>query len=179
MNLPELTPYDPADPLPGLTNRVERGVAFFDAEWPGWRDHVDPATLDLESCQRCVRGQLLHERTDHTERERIAELLREIGCGERSNSAPLDYPPSLGLESPAAYYLDLGGLAHDDYRTLTRLWREQIVREPFAGMLDAGCRYVFEGHDDGLEMWRCLTHDEVSIGCEFQCGERSQEGHAP
>jgi len=170
VNLPDLTPYDPADPVPGLRNRVARGVAFFDAQMPGWRDHVDPVALDLESCQWCIRGQLLAwlERADPTEEARITTLINSV---ERQRVTL--YPPSLGLESPAAFELNLGGGQHDDYTILTRLWREHITREPFAGWLDGGCRYVFEGPDDGLEMWRCTTHDDVSIGFEVECATAS------
>jgi hypothetical protein len=41
-----------------LAERVERGAALLDERRPGWWDEVDLSKLDLNSCCRCVLGQL-------------------------------------------------------------------------------------------------------------------------
>ena len=43
--------------------RVERGAALLDRERPGWQEDVDPFTLRIESCERCVLGQLYGDYT--------------------------------------------------------------------------------------------------------------------
>lgn len=120
--LPDLIPYSPDDPMPGLRNRVARGAAFFDEHLPDWRSHVDPEVLALESCHRCIRGQLVGGiRGGH-----LADAIRNY-TAYRPEECAIDFPPSLGLDSPAAYHLNLDGAAHDDYTILTRLWREAII----------------------------------------------------
>jgi hypothetical protein len=37
---------------------VAEGFAFLDDHAPGWRNRVDPDTLDIASCRRCLLGQL-------------------------------------------------------------------------------------------------------------------------
>lgn len=41
-----------------LTARVQAGIELLDANAPGWRDKVNPATLDMQSSWRCVLGQV-------------------------------------------------------------------------------------------------------------------------
>lgn len=45
---------------------VQRGVALLDARLPGWRERVDPRTLDLGSECDCVVGQVLGGYTEGT-----------------------------------------------------------------------------------------------------------------
>ena len=38
---------------------VKRGIAWLDANIPGWLDKIDLERLDLRVCDRCVVGQVL------------------------------------------------------------------------------------------------------------------------
>lgn len=40
---------------------VRAGVAFLDKERPGWEQHIDLDTLELNDCGTCVLGQLLND----------------------------------------------------------------------------------------------------------------------
>lgn len=42
------------------TRRVTRGAARLDQAKPGWWNQIDEGTLSLESCGRCLLGQLYH-----------------------------------------------------------------------------------------------------------------------
>ena len=37
------------------------GAAFLDEHVPGWRTRIDLSTLDLESCENCILGQLFDD----------------------------------------------------------------------------------------------------------------------
>lgn len=41
-----------------LMPRVERGMAWLDAQKPGWEHEVDLGRLDIGQCGRCIGGQL-------------------------------------------------------------------------------------------------------------------------
>lgn len=41
-----------------MTSRVERGVAWLDAQQPGWAHRIDLAEFDFSDCSSCVIGQL-------------------------------------------------------------------------------------------------------------------------
>lgn len=45
----------PSAVIPGS---AARGAAFLDEHVPGWADRIDLAALDLDSCTKCVLGQL-------------------------------------------------------------------------------------------------------------------------
>ena len=47
-----------------LPANVRRGEAFLDEHVPGWRDQVDPYTLDLANCHWCVLGQVFGDYDD-------------------------------------------------------------------------------------------------------------------
>src|SRR5437773_866290 len=42
----------------GYPRTVYRGAQLLDERLPGWEAHVDPKTLDMARCDRCVLGQL-------------------------------------------------------------------------------------------------------------------------
>ena len=50
-----------------IPTNVERGAAMLDERLPGWRDHVDPDTLELEGECDCVLGQLFGGYTEGEE----------------------------------------------------------------------------------------------------------------
>jgi hypothetical protein len=41
-----------------VTERVSAGIDLLDRECRGWDKHIDLGRLSLDSCQRCVLGQL-------------------------------------------------------------------------------------------------------------------------
>ena len=41
-----------------LPANVQRGEAFLDEHVPGWRDDIEPSSLDLGDSCRCVLGQV-------------------------------------------------------------------------------------------------------------------------
>lgn len=43
---------------PLIRERVERGIAYLDRMTPGWDQRIDLEMLDMNSCTRCVLGQL-------------------------------------------------------------------------------------------------------------------------
>ena len=47
-----------------LPANVRRGEAFLDEHVPGWRDQVDPYTLDLANSCGCVLGQVFGDYYD-------------------------------------------------------------------------------------------------------------------
>jgi hypothetical protein len=47
-----------------LPANVRRGESFLDVHVPGWRDQVDPSSLDLADCHQCVLGQVFGDYND-------------------------------------------------------------------------------------------------------------------
>ena len=41
--------------------RVRAGMALLDEERPGWRDAINLDELDLQSCYKCILGQVFNE----------------------------------------------------------------------------------------------------------------------
>jgi hypothetical protein len=66
-HVPILPPEDEA------RDRVERGAALLDKTAPGWRERVDPETLDMTLCTRCVLGQLFGHYMVGFDRLEVAE----------------------------------------------------------------------------------------------------------
>lgn len=61
-----------------VEERVADGVAFLDEYDLTWREGVDPETLDIADCHRCVLGQLFGD---------YGEGLSALGlCGHESRS---------------------------------------------------------------------------------------------
>ncbi len=88
-------------------SRVETGIRLLDKQMPGWADHVDLRTLEIESCTRCVVGQLFgFARPD------------DLWWGYKG----------LGVESPRRFGFSLDwDLGHRvTYGGLTRAWRRKI-----------------------------------------------------
>jgi len=40
------------------TVTVTRGIAYLDEHLPGWQDEIDWSRLSMETCERCIIGQL-------------------------------------------------------------------------------------------------------------------------
>lgn len=56
MKIEDGLPLNPLDEAVGA--RVMRGAALLDEKVPGWRERVNPDTLDMSSDRNCVLGQL-------------------------------------------------------------------------------------------------------------------------
>jgi hypothetical protein len=90
-----------------IAERVARGAALLDEKQPGWWQRIYPDIIDIDSCERCVLGQVYE--------------------AEDGN----DYGYSTGL---TALGIDLGGPEHDhgfdcdwdEQEDLTAAWRELI-----------------------------------------------------
>ncbi len=44
-----------------------------------------------------------------------------------------------------------------------------VTVEPVVGDLSCRCAYVFDGEEDGIEWWRCIKHDCLTMGHEVSC----------
>lgn len=47
-----------------LLERVEKGIAYLDEYHPNWPEFMDRHQLQMNSCKRCVGGQLMGEYTN-------------------------------------------------------------------------------------------------------------------
>jgi hypothetical protein len=77
---------------------VESGAALLDERLPGWRDHIDPNSLDLSGCEECILGQLF---------------------GDYSKGVEL-----LGIKSPGKYGFIQRG--RTTYGRLTDAWKSVL-----------------------------------------------------
>lgn len=96
---------------------VANGAQFLDERFPGWHQLIDKESLDLQSCEACVAGQ----------------LGRSLG----RSALPLvmlDFSPLLGFDSLCCY-VDVADDEADDptdeqieesYRDLDREWLKAI-----------------------------------------------------
>lgn len=41
-----------------IVERVQNGATWLDENEPGWAQRIDPVALNIESCARCILGQL-------------------------------------------------------------------------------------------------------------------------
>lgn len=44
-----------------IQERVAAGVAWLDAEYPGWEMNIDQGRFDFRACSRCVLGQVAND----------------------------------------------------------------------------------------------------------------------
>jgi len=57
---------------------VQAGMDVLDKKVPGWECRIDPDTLDLASCQRCILGQIYG---DYVDGRRTLELTDTVHHG--------------------------------------------------------------------------------------------------
>lgn len=81
---------------------VKRGVELLDARLPGWRERVNPDTLDLANGCRCIVGQVL---------------------GDYDEGVAL-----LGLSQPAAERYGFWASGRQSFSALTDAWRRVLAR---------------------------------------------------
>lgn len=112
--------------------RIARGVALLDAVVPGWRDRVNPVTLDTGSLTWCVAAQAVDAAG---RRLSYDEVLDELGAPRRDDSTSITgaryawahrhgFEASLVDQHPLA---DRTG--RRDYPTLTAEWRRYLTGE--------------------------------------------------
>ena len=97
---------------PSVGSRVRAGMQFLDRVEPGWRSRVNPETLDLARCDRCVLGQLYGSYGQGTSRHALT--LAEV----------IDY----GFQTSAVF--DTSGTwptFEAGCRPLTAEWRRQLT----------------------------------------------------
>ena len=92
-------------------DRVRTGVALLDEKVPGWFERIDLDRLDMDSCARCVLGQL-------------------FGSFVRGSLA-VGFDMSGNDEVAAGFDLYYGEIG---YRTLTRLWTYVIRQRQQGGV---------------------------------------------
>lgn len=86
-----------------IEQRVAAGAKWLDENQPRWLDHVDIEALDLESCQRCVLGQLFG---DFRESPLLAGLDLDSPWGDaqaEANTAPLGFDVFEGEDSCSGF----------------------------------------------------------------------------
>ena len=97
--------------MPTITERVERGAALLDEKMPGWWQRVDLGRLDIESGCNCVIGQL----------GSYPETSEGFGL----------------LSSLDDFTHGFDGGEPDDYRALTKAWRDLILARYVAASVTA------------------------------------------
>jgi hypothetical protein len=120
--------------LPNARARVRRGAAYLDGADPGWRDRIDPDSLELADGSHCVLGQLHGEFRAGLLRTRIWDASSAPSPRLFAAASPAD----LGFHAITTAGEDLAAL---DYALLNRAWREEIAarqRGPVARGRPAG-----------------------------------------
>ena len=105
-----------------LRTLVKLGVARHDGVWPGWRQNIDTATLDMSSANHSIVGQL-YGWSDRALNKAFAVL----GC----------HLHELGLNLPAISDEELRQIGPDlqvrracvsrRYKLLTDIWKEEVA----------------------------------------------------
>jgi hypothetical protein len=90
---------------------VQKGAAWLDAIWPGWHARVVPAELRLESCKRCVLGQLTGDYTEALARFQLTG----------KDATLLGFTFFSGPEGCSTQE------AKDAFEQLTQLWRQEVL----------------------------------------------------
>lgn len=85
--------------------RVRAGIALLDEKVPGWHERIDLDRFAMNSCDRCVLGQLFG--------------------GFVAGALAIGFEMSGSDEVAAGFDLDWGEVG---YRTLTRLWT-YVIRQ--------------------------------------------------
>ena len=101
--------------------RVSRGIAWLDAEQPGWERSIDLTELDVSSCTACVLGQVFAREADDEGWSGFEYALDVYESGEK-----LSYAHHYGFAN--------GKVRGDDFDELTAEWVRRI-KERF----DSGC----------------------------------------
>jgi hypothetical protein len=102
--------------------KIAQGVAYLDEKVPGWWDKVDLDTLELDSCVKCVLGQL-QGNEQVVENGRFTWFCYFDGFRRKHHlSQKQSCDLGFALEWPDFVYRS----PHRCYRQLTDEWREVI-----------------------------------------------------
>lgn len=96
-----------------FTPRVEKGIAYLDEYHPDWIAHIDTQRLSMQSCARCVGGQLMGDYFYFHEeiKEQTGMSGADLGF-DVSSSAALESIPDIS--------------SWDEYSLLEEIWVEKI-----------------------------------------------------
>ena len=123
-------------PLKELEERVLRGIARLDCEYPGWYRRINMQSLDLQDCLNCVVGQLYGDfeeyvltearKKDLTVDTRIPGWICSIRAIVLADLA--EYGFYLTGDDIIAYgAITYDGVDHDqNYENLTAIWKKHI-----------------------------------------------------
>lgn len=99
--------------------QIAKGVALLDEKVPGWLDRIDLAALRLDSCSRCVLGQL-SGLTDSSAADAMAfQLWPELESTSEFFRCVSPVATEHGFNAPND---------DDEYDYLTDEWKATIVR---------------------------------------------------
>lgn len=103
-----------------MIEQVIKGAAVLDEKVPGWRDKIDPDTLDLESLEDCVLGQLF----PLEESERM-----DYGTAWGKGMKTL-FPNYLDTNEHIEYGFECDSGNGQTYEELTAAWKEYLAPVP-------------------------------------------------
>lgn len=72
---------------------VEKGIKLLDEKVPGWRERIDPDSLDMSDCFQCILGQLFGSFSDGSKKLGFVWLgnTEDFGFEVKQRFAPLPY----------------------------------------------------------------------------------------
>jgi hypothetical protein len=89
--------------------RIDRGVALLDREYPGWDDEIDLQLLDLSCSARCICGQV----------DNWGDMLARHAAN--GSGSAVDWATAHG------FTVEVNNRVTDDFDRLTEGWRETIM----------------------------------------------------
>lgn len=104
--------------FPDVPERVARGAALLDEMHPDWPSMIIPEALALESCKRCVLGQMFGDFNDAP--DELQQAARELGFDIDADHLP----PAEGTPSSLAQRLERG---KQEYIALTEEWLRVVA----------------------------------------------------
>lgn len=120
----------PSELFDDLADRVTDGAELLDERVPDWRERVDPGSLAMNDCRRCVCGQLFADIAEQLDYDSGYEyglfnlLPRE---GQRTRFSE---PRNLGFDLPVEYALMDSHIRwiREAWQALADLWTKEIQR---------------------------------------------------
>lgn len=116
----------PDDLFDDLQSRVAAGAALLDEHVPDWRERVDPGSLVMNDCNRCVCGQLFADIAEQFDYDSGYEygLLNLLGYWSRGEAR------DLGFDLPVEYaFMDYyTKWVSEAWEAMADLWTKEIQR---------------------------------------------------
>lgn len=140
-----------------VADRVARGAAWLDENYPNWVDSIDLAVLDLADCYLCMMGQVYTGVIPDTERNQIiAQVASKWGSETgKSKGYWIDTVASWGGFSILQDFhkLERGGIALGFQADLDE---DGVMERDYEALLDEWTRVVIErriqAHPDVAEL---------------------------